>query len=68
MSGESLWAVMKREGVPILTCENLYGYDSPSEKNPCKLENGRLMTSCPPWKPEWREVLFHHFMSDRWPL
>lgn len=60
--------LLERVGVKILQRDDLYGYDSPSELNGFRRQGDKVLASCNPWRPEWREVLFFHCMSDRWPI
>ncbi len=60
LPGESFYNTMIKAGVRIKPCEELYSYDTAEDRS-CNttFKDGKIIMQ--------REVLFHHFMSNKWP-
>lgn len=63
VGGETFYQLMVREGVHISSRQDLMSYDAPKEKHQVELRDGRVLRY-----PSGEEALFHHFMSDIWPI
>jgi hypothetical protein len=61
--GQSFYNVLLEANVRMLSAPYLYSYDSLEDRNTVEYRDGKLFAG-----DDGREVLFHHFMSDVWPV